>query len=295
MLGPYELIIYPKISGVRGAKACFTFTAGSLWPKKMVQQLLEKLIESGLLVHAHTRVDKVSPQRDVEGYWSIQTSRGSLRARKIVFCTNAYTPALLPRYRNKIVPVRGICSQITSPKGRDSPHLPNTYSLRFDDQQYDYLIPRVDGSIIVGGARKAFWHIKDSWFGNINDNELVQGGDEYFESYMQNYFKGWEDSGAKLAKIWTGIMGYSSDFVPHLGQVPNKPGQFIIAGFSGHGMPQILLAAQGIAKMVTENISYEETGLPRVFETTNKRLDSQKNELEEGYQNLWQPTSQPKL
>jgi glycine/D-amino acid oxidase-like deaminating enzyme len=261
----------------------------------MIQQLLEKLITAGLLVYAHTRVDKVSQERDAEGHWNIQTSRGSIRARKIVFCTNAYTPALLPRYRNKIVPVRGICSQITSPKGRDSPHLPNTYSLRFDNQQYDYLIPRVDGSIIVGGARKAFWHIKDSWFGNINDDELVNGGNEYFENYMQKYFRGWEDSGAKLEKIWTGIMGYSSDFVPHLGQVPDKQDQFVIAGFSGHGMPQILLAAKGIAKMVTENISYEATGLPRVFKTTSERLDSQKNELEESYRNQWQSMSQPKL
>jgi glycine/D-amino acid oxidase-like deaminating enzyme len=170
----------------------------------MVQQLLERSVDEGLQVHAHTPVNSVSPTQDERGYWSINTPRGSIRARKVVYATNAYTSGLLPRYRHKIIPVRGICSQITTPNGKESPHLPNTYSLRFDNQQYDYLIPRADGSIIVGGARKAFWHIRDSWFGNIDDNELVDGGSEYFDNYMQKYFRGWEHSGAKLARIWTG-------------------------------------------------------------------------------------------
>ena len=84
-------------------------------------------------------------------------------------------------------------------------------------------------------------------------------------------------------------MGYSSDFVPHLGQVPDKPGQYIIAAFSGHGMPQILLASKGIARIITEGISYEQIALPSVFKTTNERLDTKSNALEDGYKNLWEP------
>jgi hypothetical protein len=90
-------------------------------------------------------------------------------------------------------------------------------------------------------------------------------------------------------------MGYSSDFVPHLGEVPDKSNQYILAGFSGHGMPQILLASKGIARMLRDDISYEETGLPSVFKTTNERLDSKKNALEEGFQNLWKTGPEAKL
>jgi glycine/D-amino acid oxidase-like deaminating enzyme len=172
----------------------------------MVHQLLQRLVDDGLQVHANTPVLKVSEQSDDSGYWNVETQRGPIKACKIVFCTNAYTSALLPRYSNKIIPVRGVCSRITTPNGKNSPQLTNTYSLRFDQQQYDYLIPRDDGSIIVGGARKAFWHIKDSWYSNNQDNELVAGGDDYFGGYMQKYFRGWENSGASLDKIWTGSM-----------------------------------------------------------------------------------------
>lgn len=74
-------------------------------------------------------------------------------------------------------------------------------------------------------------------------------------------------------------MGYSSDYLPHVGPVPGKPGQLIIAGFSGHGMPQILLSAKGIAKMIREDAPFEETGIPRWYRTTQERLDSTEEKI----------------
>lgn len=193
-----------RISGVKGAQCCFTFTAGHLWPRMMMQQLLEKLIQQGLQVHALTPVLEISRSRDEDGYWTAKTPRGAIRAKRVVVCTNAYTSSILPAYKNKIIPVRGVCSRITVPEGSKAPHLPCTYSLRFDPLQYDYLIPRTDGSIIVGGARAAFWHDRDSWWHNSNDNEQVKNSADYFNGYMQRYFVGWEQSGAKLDQLWTG-------------------------------------------------------------------------------------------
>lgn len=69
-------------------------------------------------------------------------------------------------------------------------------------------------------------------------------------------------------------MGYSSDGLPHVGQVPGQEGQYVLAGFTGHGMPQIFLAAEGLAKMISLGKSFEEAGLPRLFKTTQARIDA---------------------
>lgn len=74
-------------------------------------------------------------------------------------------------------------------------------------------------------------------------------------------------------------MGYSSDFMPYVGDVPDKPGQMVLAGFSGHGMPLILLSAKAIAQMLREGKSFEETGVPSVFKATKERLESTKNDI----------------
>lgn len=70
--------------------------------------------------------------------------------------------------------------------------------------------------------------------------------------------------------------------MPHAGPVPSKPGQYILAGFNGHGMPQIYLTAKGIAKMIREGAPFGASGIPRIFETTRERLASKENALLDG-------------
>ncbi|KAL1875590.1 hypothetical protein Plec18167_005526, partial [Paecilomyces lecythidis] len=163
------------------------------------------------------------------------------------------------------------------------PFLSNTYTLRFNSWDYDYLIPRADGSIIVGGARSDYLHNLDQWYNTTDDSKLIESAKNYFDGYMQRHFRGWEDSGAYTDRVWTGIMGYSSDYLPHVGHVPGKPGQYIIAGFTGHGMPQIYLSAKGISNMVINKAKFEESGVPRLFRTSQDRLNSRRNRILETF------------
>ena len=142
--------------------------------------------------------------------------------------------------------------------------------------------PRWDGGIVVGGASHLFRPFKDQWYNNTDDSTLIEASKDYYHGYMQRTFRGWEDSDAYVSKIWTGVMGYSFDSLPHLGEIPGKPGQYILAGFNGHGMPVIWLAAKGIAEMVANGKTYEETGLPRIAKTTAERIEKAQEGPEAG-------------
>lgn len=192
-----------KISGVKGVKGCFTYTAAVIWPYKFVLYLLTKAIAEGVNLQTHTLVQQVSSSQDDNGYWSITTARGVIKAKTIVYASNAYSSALLPEYKDSIVPVRGICCRIVCPN-KPAPHLPNSYTLRSSGWEYEYLVPRTDGSIIVGGARSAFYSQLNSWYNVTDDSTLIDSARNYFDGYMQRHFKGWEDSGAVVDKIWTG-------------------------------------------------------------------------------------------
>jgi glycine/D-amino acid oxidase-like deaminating enzyme len=74
-------------------------------------------------------------------------------------------------------------------------------------------------------------------------------------------------------------MGYSADSLPHVGNVPGKPGQFIAAGFNGHGMPVAYLSGKAVANMARDSVSFRETGLPRLFETSLERLKPIYNDI----------------
>ncbi|KAL4985439.1 FAD dependent oxidoreductase-domain-containing protein [Aspergillus falconensis] len=274
--GPQEA---GKVSGIKGARACFAYKAGHLWPYKLIMHLLQKAVDKGVNLQTHTPVVSISPTESGAGY-TLQTPRGVLRAKKLIFATNGYTSSLLPQYKEAIVPVRGTCSRIIVPQSTSSKPRPNqtlppklraSYMIRHNAVNYDYLIPRSDGSIIVGGARPAFIHDLNSWYNVTDDSVVLDAAKRYFDGYMQKHFVGWEASGAETENVWTGIMGYSSDNLPHVGRVPGEENQWILAGFTGHGMPQVFLAAEGVARMVVHGVGYTEAGLPRLFETNKQR------------------------
>lgn len=69
-------------------------------------------------------------------------------------------------------------------------------------------------------------------------------------------------------------MGYTDDGFPYVGDIPGKPGQYICAGFNGHGMPQAFLSAKAVASMIAEDVKLEDADLPRLYRLTPERLAS---------------------
>jgi glycine/D-amino acid oxidase-like deaminating enzyme len=51
---------------------------------------------------------------------------------------------------------------------------------------------------------------------------------------------------------WSGIMGFSRDTAPWVGQIPNSKSLWICAGYTGHGMPNAMLCAKGVVDMLLE-------------------------------------------
>lgn len=72
-------------------------------------------------------------------------------------------------------------------------------------------------------------------------------------------------------------MGSTPDGFSLIGDVPDRSGQHIIAGFNGAGMLFIFLSSKGLAGMIVDKTPFEKTGIPRIFEITRKRLDEMKS------------------
>lgn len=154
------------------------------------------------MLHANTPVTSLKSHSS--GGYLVETPRGTIHASKIVHATNAYVSNLLPEYSANVIPCKGICCHITLPEGSRPPPVKYSYIVRDKEKVLDYLIPRADGSIIVGGASKNFRQFKYQWYDNVNDDTLIEAVRGYYDGYMQRTFKGWDDSGAAVEIIWTG-------------------------------------------------------------------------------------------
>jgi len=247
--------------------------------------LLSLACDKGLDLQTHTPATSIKRQSD--GMWNVSTPRGVISTKKLVVANNAFASTLLPEYTEKIIPIKSICCQISTPKDRPTPKVAGSFGLRLPGKSHDYLIQRPDGTIIVGGGRDTHVHEPKEWFNNIDDTTLIGSAKHYFDAFMQEHFHGWEESGAKVDHIWTGTIGYNSDSVPNVGPVPGrKKNIWIAAGFQGHGMPVIWLTMKGIAKMVGRGASWEESGIPNPYRTTQERLDNPRSALAERVQTI---------
>ncbi|KAF2803428.1 FAD dependent oxidoreductase superfamily [Mytilinidion resinicola] len=273
-----------QITSINGANTAFTGPACSFWPYKFVSQLLARLLaQHPRSLNFQTMTPATSVTLSEDGSSAIHTSRGSFKAEKVVFATNPYTSGLISQFNDIITPIRGMTSHIV-PKQPIHPHLSNTYNIDFGPEKgTDYLNPRPDGSIVVGGGKWLYNSDRPSWFNNFDDSmPFPPQTEEYWEGYMQRNFRGWEESGAELDKVWVGIMGITPDGWPHVGRVPGVKNQWMLAGFNGGGMSMILTVAKAVATMVKEDAGFDEVagglGVPDFWGTSEERLRVGKDE-----------------
>jgi glycine/D-amino acid oxidase-like deaminating enzyme len=69
---------------------------------------------------------------------------------------------------------------------------------------------------------------------------------------------------------WIGIMGFTPDRNPLVGPLTHRPGQYILAGYTGHGMPVAFLAGRNIAEMICGVAS--EVPLPAAYAPSRYNL-----------------------
>ena len=175
-----------------------------MWPYKFVTQLLERVLQKGdVYLQTNTPVESIETN-DSNGSYTIVTKRGSIKAHTIVFATNGYTSGLLPQFKDVITPGKAVASHITVPEGKDAPYLSNTYNIRYAPGRVDYLNPRPDGSIVVGGGQWTYKKHRELWWNVFDDSTVPEPAKHYFDGLMQRNFRGWEESGAETEKVWSG-------------------------------------------------------------------------------------------
>jgi glycine/D-amino acid oxidase-like deaminating enzyme len=162
------------------------------------------LVHKNVNLQTHTPASRIIEDPESDGHWIVETPRGAVRTRQIVIAANAYTSSVLPEYKDKIIPFRTVCSRIVVPKDEQPPLLPHSVVLRFNRWYGDYLAPRPDGSLIVGGAKRMYLKDLGEWYDNVDDSQVIENAKDYFDGYMQKYFRGWENSGAYTDQVWSG-------------------------------------------------------------------------------------------
>ncbi|KAF8634328.1 hypothetical protein AX15_000987 [Amanita polypyramis BW_CC] len=243
-----------------------TSSTYNLWPLKLATQLFNYASRSpslNLTLHTHTPILSINSGTKPTRRWTLNTPRGSIGCTAVLHATNAYSSHLLPRLSHVITQTRGqvIAAEVTvSPS--QSISLPEAGSWTAN-RGYEYWFPRNSSSgsttIILGGGRKAS-HSGERH--EIDDSVVNSRVGNALRSFLPRMFPGLEMQ-VKTMMEWTGIMGFTVTGNPLVGRVAE--GQYISAGFNGHGMPLAYGCADAITRMISADLRGGEWDMPAWF------------------------------
>ncbi|KAF8584249.1 FAD dependent oxidoreductase [Ramaria rubella] len=263
------------------------FSGHNLWPLKAVTHFLKLAQQkftasntsSELILHTQTPVTSImhlnTPYDHVNSTtlhprWLLNTPRGAIRANIVVHATNGYAAHLLPFFtaapgRESIVPTRGQVIAARSSVGIDKLRKPSYGA----NDGYEYWFPRpVNASaedskplVILGGGRETGG--PDFELGVTDDSVLNPATSKTLHAFLI--------PGGMPEMEWTGIMGYTKSGDPLVGPVIDTlngvrfEGQYIAAGYTGHGMPRAFGCAEALVQMLVSDLRNETWKVPKWF------------------------------
>ncbi|KAI4214515.1 MAG: hypothetical protein LQ351_002932 [Letrouitia transgressa] len=263
-----------------GAIGAVLYAAGSLSAYKLVMGMLKLAIRKGLNLQTDTPVLKLQRSKDGKSEWIVETPRGMIRAKKVIMATNGYTAYLYPPLQGIIVPLRGTVTAQRPGSKMPKDGLKTTYSFIYRNG-YEYMIFRPPdskfaGDLVIGGcATKATEEGLYEW-GTVDDMSVnPEIGQFVRESAAQYFGSHWGDDHpqGRVRRQWTGIMGYSSQGFPLVGEIPNEANLWVAASFQGQGMVLCLHTAKALVNMMYgEDGEALDTWFPQAFRMSEDRF-----------------------
>lgn len=270
-----------KRTGIKETVSAYEWPAGSSHPAKLAQWLLSQSIAAGATLFTHcpaTRI--VAHSATAQKGWDVQTPRGTITAETVIHCTNAFAGHLLPQLAPYVTPNRAQAHLFVPPTSLSGDKImKSTMSLRHSLHHfYSVMQRKADGLIVLGASRKSP-NLSPASFESMFTTDDTSLNEEVRADAVKNFEncfpfceKGNLKHGEGLQHTWTGIIGMTTDSVPFVGKLENLPGQYVCAGFNGHGMARIFNCAPGVVKII-QGESWDATGLPECFDATQERLD----------------------
>ncbi|KAK1622866.1 FAD dependent oxidoreductase-domain-containing protein [Colletotrichum phormii] len=280
----------PERWNIEDAYGAVEHDAGAIWPYRLLMGIYEALLKqhrNRLAIEANTPVLQVqfSPSSNLDYPYLITTPRGTIRARKVLHCTNGHASHLLPQLAGRIYPFRGTMSvQKPGPTLRNlgasrSWSLSHKPTLDFRSGLYVTGLYYLQQNPLTGGI----------WIGNEtaymkdiltpDDTHVPKKARDALSTVLPKLFlEGWapEAKTSEVEAIWSGIQGHTADGLPIVGRIPDSitgdagGGQWIAVGFNGYGMDKCWLTGEALVRMMFgEDVS---DWFPLAYVVTEKRL-----------------------
>ena len=197
---------------------CVYHDDASVDPMKLLLALLKRARDRGALISDRCRVESI---RTMARGFEVLTSKGIVKARKVLIATNGYSGALSPWHRRRVIPIGSY--QISTERigvERVRALIPHGRNISDSRRVVVYYRPSADDERIVFGGRAALFE------------QVPLACVARLKSMLTRIFP--QLLPVRIDHAWAGWVAYTFDTMPHLGE---REGIHYCMGYCGQGVP----------------------------------------------------------
>lgn len=198
-------------------------------PSRYVLALARALQDAGGVIKEHCLVDKFSEEN---GLLTIETSKGTIRAKQLIYATHIPPGVNLLHFRCAPYRSYAIAAELKEEA------YPNGLAYDMYDPYHYHRTQTIDGKnyLIVGGEDHKTAHIKNT-----------EACFHHLESYVRKYY-----NVERVAYQWSSQYFEPADGLAYIGHLPGNPDNVYVAtGFGGNGITYSHIAAMILRDLLT--------------------------------------------
>lgn len=220
----------------RGFRGGFVIEGlGSIHPGATARALVTAAVAKGAAVREGVAVEAVE---GAAGGHVCRTAAGEVRARMVVYATHTDSRRFSALLGDEIVPVRG---QALSARVVGEAPFHGSYSTHW---KLNVWRMTQDGRLALSGWRhdawdRAYWRTRPQIDPHLQDDLEAWFGEAFPELRLTDVTR------------WSGIFGWTADYLPLVGSLPGTTSEIVISGFSGGGLPFAFGCGRIVASIVS--------------------------------------------
>lgn len=206
-------------------------TDGVVQPAKLFRGLCEIATREGAMLVEKCPVTAVER---VNGRFDVGFAGGKVSAGHVIVATNGYTGGPFGKFKRRLIPIRSaMIATEELPEDLVRDVTPNLRCHGGTERLVAYYRPSPDGRRIMFGGRA---------FGRGDQPRLYV---PYLQDFMTRLFP--QIASAKIDYAWSGMIAYTFDHVPHIGELD---GMHYALGYCGSGVGRSNYFGRKIAQKV---------------------------------------------
>ena len=235
--------MFPQLRGDDIVGGSFCSSDGFVDPYSVMVGLMTWAADHGARLWKHTEVTCID--RDAQGIFTVQTSRGAVSTRKVVNAAGAWSKSVAAMVGVDL-PVEPLRRMLVPTEPFDQ--FPHSAPMIIDMSNGFHFRPEALGFLLAWNDPEETPGYKMDFDPAFIEKILVRAADRVpvFENLAVN-----------PKRAWAGLYEMTPDHHPILGEAPGIPGFFLANGFSGHGV----MHAPATGKILSDLIGTGKTDL----------------------------------